>query len=270
MNEAEDHGTSASAYWAVELPAAADRALAMLAPRPLSGALVQEKLVETPPCRRTGSLPRPRRTTPPPALGPSDLERGWSFYFSNEPTAEFGYYGSGFLEAARTLARSFARRRGGRQVDILPVLFLYRHSIELLAKAVILSGNQLMQQGGAAQDERDLFDSFGHSRHRLLPLLDSIRQVFEYAHWEWQWPESAVESFDDARRVIEELDALDPDSCNFRYPTTIRGERAIPPGHMMGRRTILAVLDDLAESLDTAVFGLDAECGRAQAVHDDA
>jgi hypothetical protein len=38
MNEAEDHGTSASAYWAVELPAAADRALAMLAPRPLSGA----------------------------------------------------------------------------------------------------------------------------------------------------------------------------------------------------------------------------------------
>ena len=209
-----------------------------------------------------GRLTRPRRTTPPPALGPSDLERGWSFYFSNEPTAEFGYYGGGFLEAARTLARSFARRRGRRQIDILPVLFLYRHSIELLAKAVILSGNQLMQQRGAGQDERDLFDSFRRSRHRLLPLLDSISQVFEYAHWEWYWPKSAVESFDDARRVIEELDALDPDSFNFRYPTTICGERAISPGHMIGQRTILAVLDDLAESLDTAVFGLDAECSR--------
>ena len=212
--------------------------------------------------QRTGRLPRPRRTPPPQALGPSDLERAWSFYFSNEPTAEFGYYGGGFLEAARTLARSFARRRGRRQIDILPVLFLYRHSIELLAKAVILSGNQLMQQRGAGQDEGDLFDSFGRTRHRLLPLLDSIRQVFEYAHWEWYWPKSAVESFDDARRVIEELDALDPDSFNFRYPTTIRAERAISPGHMIGQRTILAVLDDLAESLDTAVFGLDAECSR--------
>ncbi len=216
----------------------------------------------TPPHQGTGRLSRAGRTRPPRALGPSDLERGWSFSFSNQPTAEFGYYGSGFLQAARTLARSFARRRGRRQIDILPVLFLYRHSIELLAKAAILSGNRLMQQGSAGQDERDLFASFGRSRHRLLPLLDSIKQVFEYAHWEWHRPKSAIESFDDVRRVIGELDALDPDSFSFRYPTTIRGERAISPGHLIGQRTILAVLDDLAESLDTAAFGLDAECSR--------
>jgi hypothetical protein len=216
--------------------------------------------VETPPPERARRFPRPRLTRSPRPLGPSDGERGWSFYFSNEPTAEFGYYGSGFLEAARTIARSFARRRGRRQIDILPVLFLYRHSIELLAKAVILSGNRLMQQGGAGQDERDIFASFGRSRHRLRPLLDSIGQVFEYAHWQWHWPKSTIESFDDAKGVIEELDALDPDSFNFRYPTNIRGERGISPGHLIGQRTILAVLDDLAESLDTAVFGLDAEC----------
>lgn len=218
----------------------------------------------TVPRSRTGTLPKPRRTRLPRALGPSELERGWSFYFSNEPAEEFDYYGSGFLEAARTLARSFARRRGRRQIDILPVLFLYRHSIELLAKAVILSGNRLMQTRAAGQDDEDLFASFSRSRHRLLPLLDSIRQVFEQLHWEWHWPKSAVESFDDARRVIEELDALDPDSFNFRYPTNIRGERAISPSHSIGQRTILAVLDDVAESLDTAVFALNAECSRAQ------
>ncbi len=150
---------------------------------------------------------------------------------------------------------------GGRSTSS-PVLFLYRHSIELLAKAVILSGNRLMRRGGAGQDERDLFASFGRSRHRLLPLLDSIKQVFEYAHWEWHWPKAAVGSFDDVRRVIEELDALDPASLSFRYPTNIRGERATSSGPLIGQRTILAMLDDLAESLDTAVFGLDAECSR--------
>jgi len=219
--------------------------------------------VATPPRQRTGrspTSPKPRRLR---ALGPSDLERGWSVYFSNAPTDEFGYYGSGFLEAARTLARSFARRHGRRRIDILPVLFLYRHSIELLAKAVILSGNRLMQVAGAGQDERDLFARFGRSRHRLLPLLESIRKVFEYAHWEWHWSKSAIESFDDVQRVLEEIETLDPDSFNFRYPTNIRGGRAVSPDHLIGLQTSLAVLDDLAEALDTAVFGLNAECSRA-------
>lgn len=216
----------------------------------------------TSPRQKTSKLSRPRRTRSSRPPDPSDLEDDWSFYFSNEPSEEFGYYGSGFLEAARILARSFARRRGTRNIDILPVLFLYRHSIELLSKAVVLSGNRLMQKSGEGHDECDIFASFGRSRHRLLPLLDSIKQVFEYAHWEWHWPKSAIESFDDARRVIEDLDDLDPDSFNFRYPTNIRGERAISATRLIGRRTILAVLDDLAESLDTAVFGLDAECSR--------
>jgi hypothetical protein len=215
--------------------------------------------VRNPSCQRTGKPSRSRKACP---LVPRDLERGWSFYFSNEPTAEFGYYGSGFLEAARTLARSFARRRGRRQIDILPVLFLYRHSIELLAKAVILSGNQLMLRSGAGRDEREIFSCFSQSRHRLLPLIDSIRQVFAYAHWEWYWPGSAIESFNDAKKVLEELDTLDPDSFNFRYPTNIRGERAISPRHLIGLRTILEVLDGLAKALDTAVFGLDGECSR--------
>jgi hypothetical protein len=221
------------------------------------------ELVRTPTC--PSRRPRSRNTARLLALGPSHLERGWSFYFSNEPTGEFGYYGSGFLEAARTLARSFARRRGRRQIDILPVLFLYRHSIELLAKAVILSGNQLMLERGSGQDEKHVFAGFRRSQHRLLPLLDAIGKVFKYMRWEWHWPKPAIASFNDTRRVVEELDTLDPDSFNFRYPTNLRGRRAIPSGYVIGQHTILKVLDDLAESLDTAVFGLDAECSRTEA-----
>ncbi len=213
--------------------------------------------MQTPPYRIRRA--RPQRATPLLALGPHESERGWSFHFSNNPTGEFGYYGSRFLEAARTLARSFAKRRARRQIDIVPVLFLYRHSIELLAKAVILSGNQLMQDRGSGQNEEDILATFRRSQHRLLPLLDSIEEVFQYVGWRWHWPKSDIVSFDNARRVIEEIDALDPASFSFRYPTNLRGERAIPSGYMIGQGTILGVLDDLAESLDTAVFGLDAE-----------
>jgi hypothetical protein len=141
---------------------------------------------------RIGRPPRANTSRQPRAFGPRDLERGWSFYFSNEPIAEFDYYGSGFLDAARRLARSFARRRGTRQLDILPVLFLYRHSIELLAKAVIITGNRLLQIQGAGQDEKSVFENFRRSRHRLVPLLDAIRQVFDDLSWEWHWPKEGL------------------------------------------------------------------------------
>jgi len=218
-------------------------------------------MVIRPARKKIGRLSSAKTSRQPRALGPHYLERGWSFFFSNEPTAEFGYYGSGFLEAARTLARSFARRRGRSQIDILPVLFLYRHSIELLAKAAIITGNRLLQIRGAGQDEKGLFANFRCSRHRLVPLLDAIRQVFDDLSWEWHWPNSEVKSFDDVKRVMKELDALDPDSFNFRYPTDIRGQRAVSTSHLIGQRTVLAALDDLAESLDTTVYRLNAECG---------
>jgi hypothetical protein len=73
-----------------------------------------------------------------------------------------------------------------------------------------------------------------------------------------------MESFADIKRVMKELDALDPESASFRYPTDIRGQRAISTSHLISQRTVLAVLDELAESLDVTVYGLNAECSKAQ------
>ncbi|HXM70989.1 MAG TPA: hypothetical protein VN970_07630, partial [Thermoanaerobaculia bacterium] len=195
----------------------------------------------------------------PRALGPKGPERPWSLYVSNAPESEFGYYGSGFHEAARRLARSITRRRGRRGADVLPLLFLYRHSIELLAKAVVLSGNRFMQVVGDGRDESEVLASFRRSRHRLLPLLAQIRKILEFSHFEWFFPGSAVETFADVQRVFEELDILDSDACTFRYPINVLGERSTPSDLELGLKTMVAVLDDLAEALDTVVFALDAK-----------
>jgi hypothetical protein len=196
-------------------------------------------------------------------LGPRGPERPWSLYFSNVPQREFAYYARGYHKAARLLARSIKRRRG-MKCDALPVLYLYRHAIELLAKAVILSGNRLMElRGEENRNESKVFESFGHSRHRLLPLLASIRETFKFAGWKWCWPGSAVKTFADVERVFRALNHLDPQSFTFRYPTNTRGERSAPSDLEVGLKTMVAVLDELAEALDTAVYGLDAECSKA-------
>ena len=206
-----------------------------------------------------------RRPPPQPkSLGPKEAERPSTLYFSNVPEKEFGYYGEAFYDAARVLVRSIARRRGHKMADVLPVLFLYRHAIELSAKAVILSGNNLMSITGQGKTQHEVFDDFKKWKHRLCPLLPPIKRVFDYANWEWYWPNSEIETFADVKAVFSDLELLDPNSFTFRYPTNLRGERSARADMQFGLTTTINVLDALAEALQTSVFGLDAEYGKEE------
>ena len=116
---------------------------------------------------------------------------------------------------------------------------------------------------GQGLSEEEVFKSFERSKHRLIPLLPSIQQVFKYVRWEWFWPGTPVESFSDLRQVFGDLELIDRDSFTFRYPTDLRGQRFAGADAEFGLRSMVATLDSLAEALDTAVFGLEAEYSKA-------
>ena len=200
-----------------------------------------------------------RQQRQPKSLGPKGAERASSLYFSNTPEEEFGYYGEAFHDAARVLARSLARRRAHKNGDVLPVLFLYRHAIELSAKAVVLSGNRLMSLTGEGRNQSEVFDDFKKWKHRLIPILPAIERVFTYANWDWFWPNSEVETFANVKAIFEDLELIDPQSFTFRYPTSLQGERSVRVDIRFGLTTTINTLDDLIEALQTSVFGLDAE-----------
>lgn len=193
-----------------------------------------------------------------PALG----ERPSHTRFSSRPIEEFGYYGAAFLRAAQVQRRSFRRRRAHFNSDVLPLLYLYRHAVELLIKGTILAGNAHANARGEGRTEKEILDSFGKSKHDLLALLPKLRQAFADAGWNWYWPNSNVETWDDLREVLTELSALDRGSFTFRYPVSLSGKPSASE-HDFGLTTLVATLDDLAEALDTAIFGMDAEASRA-------
>lgn len=177
--------------------------------------------------------------------------------FSRDPIGEFGYYGGAFLRSARVLRRSLRRRAGHLQSDILPLLYLYRHAIELLAKGTILTGNRLAQARGRGKPPHMILAAFSKSRHALPPLVPGIREAFTEAGWEWHWPKSAVETWSDFEEVIADLASLDPASFSFRYPVSLKGEPTGVEG--FGLASMVTTLDQLAEALDTAIFGMGAE-----------
>lgn len=193
-------------------------------------------------------LPRRARAT----------DRFVSFYFSSLPQQELGYYAQAYLEAARTLLRSLRRRGGFSKIAAAPVLFMYRHAIELYLKSIVVVGNRSLTASPA--DDEKLFKSLGD--HKLLPLISRVEAVFNLVGWEWKWPlNSLVETKADVQRLLAYLEDIDPESFAFRYPVDKRGRRSIATDVRFNLESVVAALDALAEALDTADAGLKTEFG---------
>ncbi|HXO29035.1 MAG TPA: hypothetical protein VOA80_16915 [Thermoanaerobaculia bacterium] len=182
------------------------------------------------------------------------------FYYSNSPHQEFDYYGGSYLRAARTLARSLRRQAGFYRVSAAPVLFMYRHAVELLLKSIIVRGYYWLSEDSVDDEasRRSLFRSI--RQHRLSPLLSRASAVFEQVGWEWWWPlHPSVKTLEQARELLRQVDNLDQGSFAFRYPVDTYGQRLIPTDVQFNFDRIVSALDALAEALDTANFGLAAQ-----------
>jgi hypothetical protein len=181
-----------------------------------------------------------------------------SFYFSDFPQQELAHYAGAFLAAARTLMRSLRRRRGFSNVAVAPVLFTYRHAIELYLKSLIVLGTRSI----AATDAENARVFKSLTSHKLLPLLSRVEQVFKEGECEWYWPKRSIRTFADVSRLLAYVEDLDPDSFAFRYPVNTKGSRAVRTDVEIPFEIVVDALDDLAEALDTTEFGLSAELSR--------
>jgi hypothetical protein len=93
-----------------------------------------------------------------------------------------------------------------------PVLFLYRHALELYLKAIVYRGAKLLKLiSDENVDTKKLFQS-----HGLAGLLPAIRAIFKEMQWEFDG--SGLRSLDDFENFIRDLDKLDFRGDAFRYP----------------------------------------------------
>lgn len=118
---------------------------------------------------------------------------------------------------AETLIREVAAK-GGQSIDFLiyPIVFCFRHAIELQLKAAVHWGRRYL--GKPSPDY-----PAGHilvSSSRGTELWKECRSIAEEI-----WPEGSNDELDDAGRVLQELETYDLDGQAFRYPTDTKGHR---------------------------------------------
>lgn len=136
----------------------------------------------------------------------------------------WGFYPKAYLDAAKLVAEAIA---SGANPDVIgyPLMYLYRHYLELMLKELINLGRAL----NSSSDRSSYPD-----RHELDVLWKDARPLIEkYGYREG-------ENKDDLEAVglqVGEFASLDPDGETFRYPVTRfkkgRREKTMPsPLHL--------------------------------------
>lgn len=147
----------------------------------------------------------------------------------------------GYKLAADQLVRSI--EAGGNDQDFLvyPIVFLYRHHLELLLKSLRALGSRLY--------EWDLDDE---AHHKLPRLWRDCRKVIDKT-----WPDAPESDADVVEELIAEFTAIDPNSIAFRYSKSKKGERSLP-AHLthLNLRHLRETMDKLSLFLQAALTGV--------------
>jgi len=97
------------------------------------------------------------------------------FNFRNNPINDFAPFAKGYHRAGKRLAKMLAQSPSFPDFEGYPILFLYRHALELYMKAIVYRGAQLLQLLDIDSPETSrLFED-----HRLSILLPGVKAIFD-------------------------------------------------------------------------------------------
>jgi hypothetical protein len=149
----------------------------------------------------------------------------------------------GYRIAARRLAE---RAPEWFEQDFLlyPIIFLYRHYVELRLKNLIALGQKLSDEPVNVPEVHDLVKLWAKAKPRLLHEVNTDDDI--------------VREIPHAERVIADLAALDPRGTAFRYATNVHGGRPLPDGLVrLNLHQFASTMDKLGRTLDDISNWLD-------------
>lgn len=167
--------------------------------------------------------------------------------------SEFGVYARAFHKAGEALFERIFDKSSYYSLEGCPIIFLYRHALELYLKAIVLRGDAIMQlTGKALLTNRGLLQ-----KHSLLPFLPLLKQTFDAVGWTWELDIEGLHTFEEVGELLRDFETVDQGSYTFRYPIDTKGDPSVPAHFMVHMPTFCKRMDALLESLEAALMGLE-------------
>jgi hypothetical protein len=173
--------------------------------------------------------------------------------FQHSAMDEFGVYAHAFHKAGQKLVESMFALPTYNGADTCPIVFVYRHALELYLKAIAFLGTKIARLNGEETSNSEQL----LRKHRLLPFLSMIRRTFDRVGWTWESEIEELRTFDDFGQLLQELESVDPGSYTFRYPVDKTGQASVPHHFIFHIPTFCQRMDALLDMLETAVMGLE-------------
>ncbi len=161
-------------------------------------------------------------------------------------------YSRGFRRAAERLAEHVCDTDTDQDVLIYPIVYLYRHHVELVFKAIIKSASGLLDRELTEQDLKIL------GRHGLWELWQTARPLLNPVCDRADNPPFPVADLEGVDSYIRQIHEHDPDGLRFRYGT-LKAKGASQSGFrsslnprlkLVNVRVFAAAMEKLADYLE--------------------
>ncbi len=169
------------------------------------------------------------------------------------PEHDFPLYARAFHRAGKDLIESM---EGYVHNDLqsLPVVFLYRHSLELYIKGIVITGFEILSLSGEKVPAKKIVFS-----HKISSMLSTVERIFRAVGWEGEGETGIKEfqNFNDIKKLVNDIEKIDPGSYSFRYPIKKNGSSSLPKRFFFNLFDYVDLMDKLLNLLDGACLGLE-------------
>ena len=166
--------------------------------------------------------------------------------------SEWNFYTEGYKRAGDLLAQHGVTQ-GEQHILVYPVVFLYRHYIELRLKEVVLTGNEILDHPIAPENysHHDI-DSLWRELKGILEEIDKER-LSELTEAERK---KHVTDIGKLEKGIQRFSRWDPTSQTFRYATDKNFNPFRPDLRSMSFGKLLSLVGTISYFLDAISTGL--------------
>jgi len=154
-------------------------------------------------------------------------------------------YIEGYRRGAQQLVQYVAENARDQDFLVYPVIFLYRHHIELALKRIIIRAPYLIERPLTDTEKKHL------RTHRLELLWQDLKPMFVVICKAAGWKAPDVGDIEGIDDYIRQLVKLDPDSSSFRYAYSQKGDPSLPSDlKRINLRHFAEMMERLASYLD--------------------
>ena len=163
-----------------------------------------------------------------------------------QPQWEFGPFGKVYHHAAKQALARLRRKKALDGKDACPVIFLYRHAVELYLKSIIIVGRTLFLLSGRPEPQ---LNGELYQTHRLDHLLNAVTTVLKPLGIRPPSKIAGLGSYADLRKIVGELSKIGERSYTFRYPVDTTGAASVPRGTTLEMERFGVLFDALLSFL---------------------